>query len=145
MTFNRHFQNEANALMTQLEEVCDEEINLTDSFRPCIANGLITIIRGCRYSYTDPEFVRLVELLRGADRVDLLALSTAISLKLPRLWAIIPHESPDLPEITAGLAKVIRKWIVERQESAEEYSPEILIDAFLKSEEYQHINSTGEC
>ncbi|XP_041367489.1 methyl farnesoate epoxidase-like [Gigantopelta aegis] len=142
--FHRHLQNEATDLLAQLERFSEREMNLTETLRPCIVNGLCTLIRGSRFSYTDPDFVSLVALLRGADDVDLLSLSTALSVKLPKLWALIPHQSPDLAEITAGLASVIGRWVAERRQSCEKYSSDSLIDVFLNSEQYQQINSTDD-
>ena len=61
------------------------------------------------------------------------------------LWALFPHNSRSLKEITTSVADVIRKWIAERREDPKEAKQsEDIIDLFLNDTEYHQENETGK-
>ncbi|CAK8692693.1 vitamin D 25-hydroxylase-like [Clavelina lepadiformis] len=102
--------------------------------RAAVANNASSVIFGKRYSYDDKEFAKIIEIMLEEFEDQAFAAVNLILFFAPKLVNIPPFTKfhRQYARSTRIFIDMIRKSVIEHEETYDEENPRDFIDAFLK-------------
>lgn len=118
-------------------------VSLSRQLAPCVLNVLWAMTAGSRFSSTDPQLSRLLELM--ASRSKAFDMAGGVLSQLPFLAHIAPEWSGYnlICSLNNELKSLLEKTIKEHKENFDGMQMRDFIDAFLKEIELSNGSSTS--